>query len=133
MGSSDSVVASQAALDTVGHWIDGQAVAPRPEARRQPVFDPAAGAVARQVAMASPAEVDAAVQSAARAFAAWSTTPVLKRARVMFKLKELLERHADELAALITAEHGKVFTDAQGEVQRGLEVVEFACGIPQLL
>src|SRR5688500_17155610 len=83
--------------------------------------------------MASPAEVAQAVAAAQAAFPKWADTPPIRRARVMFKFLELLNRHKDELAHLITAEHGKVFTDAQGEVSRGIDIVEFACGIPQLL
>src|SRR5688500_7413195 len=83
--------------------------------------------------MASPAEVAQAVAAAQAAFPAWADTPPIRRARVMFKFLELLNQHRDELAHLITAEHGKVFTDAQGEVTRGIDIVEFACGIPQLL
>ncbi len=119
--------------DCVAHWIDGRMTVSRPESRRAPVFNPARGEVAREVALAGPAEVDQAVASAAAAAPGWAATPVLRRARVMFRFKEIVERHVDELAALITAEHGKVFSDAQGEITRGLEVVEFACGIPQLL
>ncbi len=129
MGSSDSPLAQQA---VIGHWIGGQALVPA-DSRLASVFDPARGSVARQVVLASRAEVDAAVRAAADALPAWSATSALRRARVMFKFKALVEQHADELAALIVAEHGKVFSDAQGEVVRGLEVVEFACGIPQLL
>jgi len=129
MGASDN----QASVEVVGHWIDGAPRAPAAGARFGDVFNPASGEVARRVAFAGAGDVDAAVQSAARAFPAWAATPPLRRARVMFRFKELAERHSGELAALITAEHGKVFTDAEGEVTRGLEVVEFACGIPQLL
>ncbi len=132
MGSSDQPLTAQ--LDTiVGHWIGGQRNDPANASRFGDVFNPATGEVARRVAFASSADVGAAVKSAADAFPAWSATPPLRRARVMFKFKELLERHSGELAALITAEHGKVFTDAEGEITRGMEVVEFACGIPQLL
>ena len=102
-------------------------------ARTQDVFNPATGEVARQVRLGNVADVDAAVASAQAAFPAWSDTPPIRRARVMFKFLELLNLHKDELARLITAEHGKVFTDAQGEVSRGIDIVEFACGIPQLL
>ncbi len=83
--------------------------------------------------LASAAEVDDAVAAATRALPAWAATPPLRRARVMFRFKELVEAHIDELARLITAEHGKVLSDAKGSIQRGLEVVEFACGIPHLL
>jgi malonate-semialdehyde dehydrogenase (acetylating)/methylmalonate-semialdehyde dehydrogenase len=117
----------------IGHWIDGRIQPPTGQSRRAPVFNPALGAVAREVALATAAEVEQAVASARAAAPAWAATPVLRRARVMFRFKELIERHADELAAVITAEHGKVLSDAHGEITRGLEVVEFACGIPQLL
>ncbi|UGQ39065.1 CoA-acylating methylmalonate-semialdehyde dehydrogenase [Janthinobacterium sp. PLB04] len=101
--------------------------------RMSDVFNPATGAVTAKVALATPSELNAAVAAAHAAFPAWSQTSPLRRARVMFKFKELLEEHSDQLAALITAEHGKVFTDAKGEVTRGIEVVEFACGIPQMM
>jgi malonate-semialdehyde dehydrogenase (acetylating) / methylmalonate-semialdehyde dehydrogenase len=120
------------ATTTVGHWIGGQRVAGN-SGRTQDVFNPATGAVARQVALASKADVDAAVASAQAAFPAWAETPPIRRARVMLKFLELVNQHRDTLAAMITAEHGKVFTDAQGEVTRGIDIIEFACGIPQLL
>jgi malonate-semialdehyde dehydrogenase (acetylating)/methylmalonate-semialdehyde dehydrogenase len=97
------------------------------------VFNPATGEVSARVAMASAAELDTAVAAAVAAWPAWAATPPLRRARVMFRFKELLERDRKLLAALVTAEHGKTLPDAEGEVQRGLEVVEFACGIPHLL
>ena len=116
----------------IGHFIAG-----RPEPGRSgrygDVFNPALGEVTARVALASAAEVDHAVQIAARAFPAWAAMPPLRRARVMFKLRDLLERDRARISAAITAEHGKVLSDADGEVQRGLEVVEFACGIPHLL
>jgi malonate-semialdehyde dehydrogenase (acetylating) / methylmalonate-semialdehyde dehydrogenase len=123
------------ATTTVGHWIAGERVAASsaPDARTQAVFNPATGAVARQVALASKADVDAAVAAAQSAFAAWADTPPIRRARVMLKFLELVNQHRDTLAAMITAEHGKVFSDAQGEVTRGIDIIEFACGIPQLL
>lgn len=101
--------------------------------RTQPIYNPATGAISRHVRLGSAQDVDAAVASAQAAFPAWADTPPIRRARVLFKFLELLNRHKDELAALITAEHGKVFTDAQGEVARGIDIVEFSCGIPQLL
>ena len=119
------------APEHIDHWIDNE---PRPAAERsQPVFDPALGRSTRQVGLATEAEVDAAVASAATAQQAWGAMAPQKRARVLFKMKELVERHTDDLARLITREHGKTFPDAKGEVQRGLEIIEFACGIPQLL
>jgi len=101
--------------------------------RTQPIYNPATGAVSRHVRLGTPQDVDAAVASAQAAFPAWSNTPPIRRARVLFKFLELLNRNKDALAHLITAEHGKVFTDAQGEVARGIDIVEFSCGIPQLL
>jgi malonate-semialdehyde dehydrogenase (acetylating)/methylmalonate-semialdehyde dehydrogenase len=119
-------------LDDITHWIDGRRTGGSP-GRTAEVFNPATGEVTGLVRLADAAQVDAAVSSALRAFPAWADTPALRRARVMFKFKELLERHHDALAELVTREHGKVFDDARGEVVRGIEVVEFACGIPHLL
>ncbi|MDQ6627837.1 MAG: CoA-acylating methylmalonate-semialdehyde dehydrogenase [Pseudomonadota bacterium] len=116
----------------IGHFVGGAHVAGR-SGRRQAVFNPATGAVARQVALADSTEVDAAVAAAKAAFPAWAETPPLRRARVLNAFLGLLNKHRDSLAAMITSEHGKVFTDAQGEVARGIDIVEFACGIPQLL
>ena len=119
-------------LPALGHFVHGQSVAVT-SGRSQPVFNPATGAAIADVGLASVEEVNAAVASAKLAAPAWADTAALKRARVLFKFKELIEKHHDDLAAIITREHGKVFTDAKGEVIRGLEIVEFACGIPQLL
>src|SRR5277367_327942 len=116
----------------IGHFIGGKPV-PGNSGAYGDVFNPAAGEIAARVALASGAEVDKAVATAAAAWPAWAAMPALRRARVMFKLKELLERDRKEISAIITAEHGKVLSDADGEVQRGLEVVEFACGIPHLM
>ncbi len=116
----------------LGNWVDGRHVVSASGARA-PVFNPALGRVAREVALASPEEAAYAVASAHRAYPAWADTPPVKRARVLFAFKQWAEAHHDALACLITAEHGKTFDDARGEVQRGLEVVEFACGIPHLL
>jgi malonate-semialdehyde dehydrogenase (acetylating) / methylmalonate-semialdehyde dehydrogenase len=113
------------------HYING-AITPA-SVRFQAVTNPATGAVTGQVSLAEVSEVNAAVAAAQAAFDGWSNTPALRRARVMFKFLELLNANKDKLAHMITAEHGKVFTDAQGEVVRGIEIVEFACGIPQLL
>jgi len=117
---------------TIAHYVNGHVVAGG-SARQQAVFNPATGVATGQVALANGADVDAAVAAAKAAFPAWADTPPIRRARVMFKFLELLNLHKDQLAHLITAEHGKVFTDAQGEVSRGIDIVEFACGIPQLL
>lgn len=116
----------------IGHWIGGKLVV-GDGGRSSDVFNPATGEGGRQLTLATPAEVDAAVAAARAAFPAWADTPPVRRARVMFKFLELLNQHRDLLAAMITSEHGKVFTDAQGEVTRGIEIVEFACGVPQLL
>jgi malonate-semialdehyde dehydrogenase (acetylating)/methylmalonate-semialdehyde dehydrogenase len=116
----------------IDHWIGGRLAAGQ-SGRQADVFNPATGHVSGRVCLASAREVDAAVANAQAAFPQWADTPPLRRARVMFKFLELLNQHRDDLARLITAEHGKVFTDAQGEVTRGIEIVEFACGIPQLL
>jgi malonate-semialdehyde dehydrogenase (acetylating)/methylmalonate-semialdehyde dehydrogenase len=116
----------------LAHFIGGRKVAGK-SGRSGEVFNPATGEVAARVPFASASEMDAAVASAARAFPDWAATPPLRRARVLFKFKELVEAHADELSRIITAEHGKVLSDAKGSLTRGLEVVEFACGIPQLL
>ena len=118
-------------IAAIAHFVAGQAMAG--QGPTQPVTNPATGQVTGQVALATPAEVYAAVAAAHAAFPAWADTPPIRRARVMFKFLELLNAHKDELAHLITAEHGKVFTDAQGEVARGIDIVEFACGVPQLL
>ena len=122
----------QAGTAAIEHWIGGRVV-PSQSGRRADVFNPATGSVSGQVALANAGEVAAAVAAAQAAFPAWADTPPIRRARVMFKFLELLNRQRDELARMITAEHGKVFTDAQGEVSRGIDIVEFACGIPQLL
>ncbi len=119
-------------MTPIDHFINGQRVAGA-SGRQQNVTNPATGAVSGQVALANSGEVAHAVAAARAAFPAWADTPPLRRARVMFKFLELLNAHRDTLAHMITAEHGKVFTDAQGEVTRGIEIVEFACGIPQLL
>jgi malonate-semialdehyde dehydrogenase (acetylating) / methylmalonate-semialdehyde dehydrogenase len=116
----------------ITHWIGGKPWAGDAE-RRGDVYNPATGKVSGQVDFAAPAEVDAAVAAATGALREWGRISLAKRASVLFSFRELLKRQAGELAALITAEHGKVAADAAGEVARGLEVVEFACGIPHLL
>ncbi len=118
--------------ELVQHVIAGRRVLGA-SSRRADVFDPATGQVARKVVLGTRADVDAAVAAASAAFPGWSGTTPLARARVLFRLRDLLEQNAKQLSAIITAEHGKVLSDAGGEVTRGLEVVEFACGIPDLL
>src|ERR1700736_2928897 len=120
-----------APAELVQHWIVGRRAGA--SVARLPVFNPATGAVARQVVMGTADDVRAAVASAQAAWRAWAETPPVRRARVLARFLALMEEQRDALAALITSEHGKVFSDAQGEVTRGIEIVEFACGIPQLL
>ena len=115
----------------VGHFIDGEYVSD--SNRPEKVSNPATGSMVRQVAMASESTVERALAAAASAFPSWRDTPPAKRARIMFRFKQLLEENTDEIVAAITEEHGKVLDDALGEYQRGIEVVEFACGIPELL
>jgi malonate-semialdehyde dehydrogenase (acetylating)/methylmalonate-semialdehyde dehydrogenase len=124
--------AAYTSSDEIVHWIAG-APAPGSSERRQPVWNPATGEAARAVRLGTAADVQAAVDAARAAQPAWGEMPPLRRARVMNAFLALLNQHRDTLAAMITAEHGKVFSDAQGEVTRGIEIVEFACGIPQLL
>jgi malonate-semialdehyde dehydrogenase (acetylating)/methylmalonate-semialdehyde dehydrogenase len=124
--------ANDTAVRPIPHHVGGKAQ-PGTSGRAGDVFNPATGKVQARVPLASTAEVGAAVAAARAAFPAWAETPALKRARILFKFKELLDKHADELAEIITREHGKVLSDARGEVTRGIEVVEFACGAPQLL
>ena len=118
--------------NVVSHWIHNQAVV-NVGARSQDVFNPATGQASRKVELASLETVHAAVESAKKAFAGWADTPPIRRARIMNHFLALLNERKDELASIITQEHGKVFTDAQGEVMRGIDIVEFACGMPQLL
>jgi malonate-semialdehyde dehydrogenase (acetylating)/methylmalonate-semialdehyde dehydrogenase len=123
---------SAARVRELNHFIDGQRAA-GVSGRFNDVYDPARGRVTAQVPVANAGEVAAAVAAAKAAFTQWSETTPLKRARLMFQFKALLEAHSDELAELITRDHGKLLSDAKGEVLRGIEIVEFACGIPNLL
>ncbi|SER18835.1 malonate-semialdehyde dehydrogenase (acetylating) / methylmalonate-semialdehyde dehydrogenase [Amphritea atlantica] len=118
-------------MNTVGHLINGQIVTDA--ARVQDIFNPATGTASKQVALASKATVEDAIAAAQAAFPEWRNTPAIKRARVMFRFKELLEQNADRICEMIGEEHGKISHDAAGELQRGIENVEFACGIPELL
>src|SRR3954467_10716320 len=118
-------------FETVSFWTKGKPVAPAP--RHGEVFNPATGHVVRRVAFADAAVVDSAVKAATAALPAWRDTPPLRRSRVLQKFLQLLQREQKTLARIVTEEHGKTLPDAMGSVQRGLEVVEFACGIPQLL
>jgi malonate-semialdehyde dehydrogenase (acetylating) / methylmalonate-semialdehyde dehydrogenase len=119
-------------LRTIEHWIAGKATTGRSD-RTAAVYNPATGQQQSEVLLAAAEDVQAAVAAAQDAFPTWSQTSISKRAKILFAFRELVNRHANELAELITDEHGKVLSDALGEVQRGLEVVEFACGIPSLL
>jgi malonate-semialdehyde dehydrogenase (acetylating)/methylmalonate-semialdehyde dehydrogenase len=123
---------SRSAGETIGHWIGGRAV-PGLAARTSPVFDPARGVEVARVSLASAAEVADALEVAREASESWAGSSLSKRSAALFRLRELLDQHRDDLAALVTREHGKVRGDALGEVARGLECVEFACGIPHLL
>ena len=119
---------SKAGATVIHHWIDGR---PTPShGRTLDIFNPATGAVTRQVALATTEDVAAAVASASAAFPAWADTPPVRRARVLNRYLNLLNDHRDDIAKIITSEHGKVFSDAQGEVTRGIEIVEFACAPP---
>jgi len=119
-------------IKDIHHWVNGREVAGA-SGRFGDVYNPALGSVASRVSFATTDEVGQAIAAAQTAFASWAATPPLRRARVMFKFKDLIEQNLDALARLISSEHGKVVSDARGEVTRGLEVVEFACGIPHLL
>ena len=116
----------------ITHFIGGAATAGT-GTRRSDVFDPNSGAVQAQVTLGSPADLDTAMQKALAAQGAWAATNPQRRARVMFAFKALVEKHMDELAHLLSSEHGKVIADSKGDIQRGLEVIEFACGIPHVL
>jgi malonate-semialdehyde dehydrogenase (acetylating) / methylmalonate-semialdehyde dehydrogenase len=119
-------------MKRISHWIDGQVVASE-SGRSSPVFNPATGEVQAEVDLASAAEVDRAVAVAAAAFTEWRATNLSRRAEVMFRVRELVDANRKEIASLLTLEHGKVMSDALGEVARGLENIEFACGVPNLM
>jgi malonate-semialdehyde dehydrogenase (acetylating)/methylmalonate-semialdehyde dehydrogenase len=132
MATATLPVATPNAVTELHHWISGTPVAGT-SGRFSDVFHPASGRVQARVPLASQPEIEAAVAAAAAAFPDWSSQPPLRRARVLFRFREIFERRIDEVATIINREHGKVFSDAKGEATRGLEVVEFATGIPQLL
>ena len=119
-------------MNRISHWIDGKVV-PSTSGNTAPVYDPATGVQTGALDLASVDEVDAAIAAAKAAFPAWRATSLSKRAEVMFRMRELVDANRKEIAALLTAEHGKVLSDSLGEVARGLENIEFACGIPQLI
>src|ERR1700759_1463280 len=116
----------------IGHFVGGKTVKGN-SGRNGDVFNPNTGEVQAKVAFASKSEVEQAIANAAAAQPGWAATNPQRRARVMFKFLELVQKEYDDLAALLSSEHGKTFADAKGDIQRGLEVVEFACGIPHLL
>ena len=118
-------------MQTISHIINGEAV--DNQDRYQDVYNPATGEVSGQVALASTQTVEQAIAAAKAAFPAWRATPPLKRAQVMYRFKQLLEQNKEKICALLTAEHGKVTDDAMGELARGIENVEYACGAPELL
>ena len=119
-------------MTTIGNYINGEFLAST-SGRTSPVFNPATGEKTHVVSLATAEETSQAIAAAKATFPAWSLTSPLKRARIMFRFKELIEANIDELATLISREHGKILSDAKGEMVRGLEVVEFACGIPHLV
>jgi malonate-semialdehyde dehydrogenase (acetylating)/methylmalonate-semialdehyde dehydrogenase len=119
-------------LKLIGHWIGGETVTGK-SGRKGPVFNPATGAQTGEVDFASPEEIDRAVGNAKETFEHWRTWSLSKRAELFFRIYQLFDEHRDDLARLLTEEHGKVFSDAQGEVQRGIEVIEYVCGLPELL
>ena len=119
-------------MNLIEHYIDGKIVTGS-SSRKGKVFNPATGTQESEVLLASKSDLDLAVQKAKQSFESWSNTPPLQRARIIFKYKELIEKNSDLLTKLIVSEHGKVYEDAKGSLTRGLEVVEFACGIPQML
>src|SRR5215208_521735 len=126
------VIEAPAAVKPIRHWIAGRSV-PGTSGRSGPVFNPAAGEQTGAVDFATVDEVDAAVTAAKEAFASWRTVSLSKRVDIFFKIRHLVYEHREDIARILTAEHGKVLSDAVGEVQRGLEVIEYACGIPTLL
>ena len=119
-------------MNLIQHYINGKIVSGESN-RKGKVFNPATGSQQSEVLLGSKTDLDTAVEKAKKAFEIWSTKPPIQRARIIFKYKELIEKNSDELTKLIVSEHGKVYEDAKGSLIRGLEVVEFACGIPQML
>ena len=119
-------------MSLIRHWIDGKPDDATP-GRTGPVYNPATGEQVAEVAFAEPADVDRAVAGARAAFASWRRSSLSQRTEILFRFRNLVEEHRDDLARLIVREHGKVLADARGEMRRGQEVIEFACGIPELL
>ena len=119
-------------MKIIQHFVDGKIIPGKSE-RVGKVFNPATGEQTSQVKLATKSDLDDAVIVANKAFETWSIKPAIQRARIMFKFKELIEKHSDEITKIIVSEHGKVYEDAKGSLSRGLEIVEYACGIPQVL
>jgi malonate-semialdehyde dehydrogenase (acetylating)/methylmalonate-semialdehyde dehydrogenase len=119
-------------IKRIQHWIDGRLVAGE-SGRSGPVYNPAAGVQTGEVDFATPEEVDRAVQAAKEAFASWRAVSLSRKTEIYFRIRKLVDEHREDIARILTAEHGKVLSDAMGEVARGLEVIEFCCGIPELL
>ena len=119
-------------MKTIKHFVDGQKFSGSSK-RVGKVFNPATGEQKSEVILANKEDLKKTVETAKNAFENWSNTTPIQRARVFFKFKELIEKNAEELTKIIVSEHGKVYEDAKGSLIRGLEVVEFACGIPQML
>ena len=119
-------------MKLIEHFIGGKNYSGNSK-RKNKIFNPATGEQSAEVKLATSEDVNKAVENAKNSFEKWSNTPPLQRARIMFKFKELIEKNYDELAKIIVSEHGKVYEDAKGSLTRGLEVVEYACGIPQML
>ncbi|MEM9748193.1 MAG: aldehyde dehydrogenase family protein, partial [Actinomycetota bacterium] len=119
-------------MKTIDHLISGESV-PATSGRTSPVFDPATGEQTAELGLASVDDVDAAIAAAASAFEDWRDVSIAKRTKLMFAFRELVDRTGDEIAKRLTAEHGKVLDDARGEVARGLENIEYACGLAELL
>ena len=117
---------------TVNHYINGKNI-PASGDRSAPIYDPSTGQAQGEVGLANSSDIDKAVDAATKAFESWSETGLMKRVSIMFKFRELLEKHRDELCEHIVKEHGKVWDDAMGELTRGFEIVENACGIPEML
>ena len=119
-------------MNLIQHYINGKIVSGDSK-RKGKVFNPATGAQESEVILGTKSDLDKAVENANKAYLSWSVKPAIQRARIIFKYKELIEKNSDEITKLIVSEHGKVYEDAKGSLTRGLEVVEFACGIPQML
>ena len=119
-------------MKTINHFVNGKSFTGNSK-KVGKVFNPATGEQSAEVRLASTKDVNEAIANAKNAFESWSNKPPLQRARIMFKFKELIEKNSDELTKIIVSEHGKVYEDAKGSLTRGLEVVEYACGIPQML